>query len=305
MALVDCNYRFTYVDIGGYGSNSDSNVFRSLVFGNKLLNGKLDIPPPKPLPNFPTGGIVPHVIVADEAFPLTHNIMRPYPRFRQSSIPKDEAIYNYRLSRARMVVENAFGILAMRWRLFDRRLALCADNADKVIKACCVLHNFLTPIKDYDDIATELNPDGRNYNQNGMLYLSRLRGYHATHDAQGVRDVFKGFFNNPAGALTFQETRVSFRITNPAKYKFRHSTKIEFLLGIVQSAFSGDIVQEANKFNFNVVQLYYAYICTMHTSTFYIPSHLIHMLASLRIIGHLPSIEELLLLLLLLCYCRL
>ena len=216
MALVDCNYRFTYVDIGGYGSNSDSNVFRSSVFGNKLLTGKLDIPPPKPLPNFPTGDIVPHVIVADEAFPLTHNIMRPYPRFRQSSIPKDEAIYNYRLSRARMVVENAFGILAMRWRLFDRRLALCADNADKVIKACCVLHNFLTPIKDYDDIATELNPDGRNYNQNGMLYLPRLRGYHATHDAQGVRDVFKGFFNNPAGALTFQETRVSFRITNPA-----------------------------------------------------------------------------------------
>ena len=115
-----------------------------------------------------------------------------------------------------MVVENAFGILAMRWRLFDRRLALCADNADKVIKACCVLHNFLTPIKDYDDIATELNPDGRNYNQNGMLYLPRLHGYHATQDAQGVRDVFKGFFNNPAGALTFQETRVSFRITNPA-----------------------------------------------------------------------------------------
>ena len=142
--------------------------------------------------------------------------MRPYPRFRQSSIPKDEAIYNNRLSRARIVVENAFGIIAMRWRLFDRRLALCADNVDKVIKACCVLHNFLTPIKDYDDIATELNTDGRNYNQNGMLYLPRLCGYHTTQDAQGVTDVFKGFFNNPAGALTFQETRVSFQITNPA-----------------------------------------------------------------------------------------
>ena len=85
-----------------------------------------------------------------------------------------------------------------------------------MIKACCVLHNFLTPIKDYEDIATELNPDGRNHNQNGMLYLPRLCGYHTTQDAQGVKDVFKGFFNNPAGALTFHETRVSFRITNPA-----------------------------------------------------------------------------------------
>ena len=87
---------------------------------------------------------------------------------------------------------------------------ICADNVDKVIKAWCVLHNFLTPIKDYDDIVTELNPDGRNYNQNGMLYLPRLHGYHATHNAQGVRDVFKGFFNNPAGALTFKRPEFHF-----------------------------------------------------------------------------------------------
>ena len=216
MALVDHNYRFTYIDIGGYGSNSDGNVFRSSLFGHKLLTNKLKFPGPKALPNFPTGGIVPHVVVADEAFPLTHNIMRPYPRFRESSLPKDQAIYNYRLSRARMVVENAFGILAMRWRLFDRRLALFADNADKVVKACCVLHNFLTPIKHYDEIASELNPEGRSYAHNGMLYLPRLCGYHARRDAQGVREVFRGFFNSPAGALSFQDNRVSFRITNPA-----------------------------------------------------------------------------------------
>ena len=48
-----------------------------------------------------------------------------------------------------MVVENAFGILAMHWHLFDLRIALCADNADKIIKVCCVLHNFLTPMKDF------------------------------------------------------------------------------------------------------------------------------------------------------------
>ena len=53
VALVDHNYRLTYVDIGGYGSNSDSNVFRS-AFGNKMLTNKLNFPGPKPLPNIPT-----------------------------------------------------------------------------------------------------------------------------------------------------------------------------------------------------------------------------------------------------------
>ena len=37
-----------------------------------------------------------------------------------------------------MVVEGAFGILAHRWRVFDRRLPLSTDNADKVITSCCV-----------------------------------------------------------------------------------------------------------------------------------------------------------------------
>ena len=156
--------------------------------------------------------MVPHVIVADEAFPLTQQIMRPYSRFRISTLPKQKAIFNYRLSRARMVVENAFGILAMRWRLFDRCLALCADNADKIIKACYVLHNFLTPEKDYIEIACELNPDRRNYSTQGMLYMPRLHGYHATQDAQGVREIFKAFFNDNVGSLSWQDRRVSYRV---------------------------------------------------------------------------------------------
>ena len=68
MALVDANYRFIFVDIGNYGSNADGT--------------ELDVPGPKPLPNAPELGNVPHVIVADEVFPLKPNIMRPYPRAR-------------------------------------------------------------------------------------------------------------------------------------------------------------------------------------------------------------------------------
>ena len=113
MALVDANYHFTFMDVDNYGSNTDGTVFSKSEFGQLFLSHQLDIPGPKAIPNAPQFGNLPHVIVADEAFPLKPNIMRPYPRSknaRRLSHPKQ--IYNYRLSRARRIVENAFGILA-------------------------------------------------------------------------------------------------------------------------------------------------------------------------------------------------
>ena len=62
MALVDADYKFIYVDIGEYGSNADGSVFKNSLFGQTFINGQLDIPPPKPLPNFPEGGPLPSCI---------------------------------------------------------------------------------------------------------------------------------------------------------------------------------------------------------------------------------------------------
>ena len=58
-------------------------------FGQKFINEKLQIPGNKRLPNYNNEGPMPHVIVvAHEAFPLLHNLMRPYPRYRESHFAK-------------------------------------------------------------------------------------------------------------------------------------------------------------------------------------------------------------------------
>ena len=214
MAVVDANYRFIFVDIGEYGSNCDSNVFQFSKFGDKFIHDKLGIPGNKRLPNFNSEGPMPHVLVADEAFPLLHNLMRPFPRCRESTIPKQEAVFNFRLSHARMCVENAFGILAQRWRIFNRRIPLSADNVDHVVKAACCLHNYLTEDKEYENICVDLNPRGRApFDDQGVvcMFLPRLNGYRSTDDAQAVRNLFKTYFNSPAGSVTWQDTRVSYR----------------------------------------------------------------------------------------------
>ena len=110
MVLVDANYHFIFVDVDNCGSNADGTVFSYSEFGQFYLGHELNIPGPKPLPNSPQLRNIPHVIVADEAFPLKQNIMRPYPRSRNTTrLSNPKQIYNYRLSRAHRIVENAFG----------------------------------------------------------------------------------------------------------------------------------------------------------------------------------------------------
>ena len=49
MASVDFSYRFTIVDIGAFGRESDAGVFAACEFGKALDNRNLSIPAPQRL----------------------------------------------------------------------------------------------------------------------------------------------------------------------------------------------------------------------------------------------------------------
>ena len=216
MALVDANYHFTFIDVGNYGSNADGTVFSKSTFGQLYLSHQLDIPGPKPLPNAPHLGNIPHVIVADEAFPLKPNIMRPYhsipsKNVRRLSHPKQ--IYNYRLSRAHHIVENAFGILVQRWRCFNRHLQLKTTTAIKIVLAACVLHNYLRPKNDETSVAATyvcLNPERLEYLgiDGAIIDLDNLNGYKSAREAQRIRHTFRDYFVSPDGRLSFQDEQL-------------------------------------------------------------------------------------------------
>ena len=87
MAFVDYDYKFIYADIGCQGRISDGGFYRNSSFNQSLSALELKLPPSRPLPRsnnplwepYETEEEVPFVFVADNAFPLTKNCMKPYP----------------------------------------------------------------------------------------------------------------------------------------------------------------------------------------------------------------------------------
>lgn len=136
MALVDANCKFIYVDIGCNGRNNDAGVFLQSKLRTILLEGK-EIPPNGVVGN---GRCLPYVVVADDAFPMQTHLMKPYPYQTNSA---EKQLFNARLTRARHVVEHAFGILSNRFRVFLTHINLKVDTVEKITFACCVLQNFL------------------------------------------------------------------------------------------------------------------------------------------------------------------
>ena len=164
MALVDSNYKFLYIDVGGYGRNSDGGIFSGCSLGKALNSESLNIPNPKVLPETPELGPVPYCFVADEAFPLQTNIMRPFPG---RNVDEEQETFNYRLSRARRVVENAFGILSNRWRIFHTKIKTKPEVTVKIVKACCILHNMFHDETKPDEIHQDME-----ISQNDSMDLS-------------------------------------------------------------------------------------------------------------------------------------
>ncbi|KAL4103939.1 hypothetical protein QTP88_019256 [Uroleucon formosanum] len=136
---------------------------------------------------------MPYVIVADEAFPLKPYLMRPYSTVILGGNEVNK-IFNYRLSRARRVVENAFEILSNRWRVLKTNIQVQPKSVDNMVLAACCLHNMLCQSHDFQ--LDETN----NYESTEVLEnMEPLRG-NSTQRSFEIREIYKDFFLSSVGA---------------------------------------------------------------------------------------------------------
>ena len=195
LALVDGQYKFRWVDVFTAGSCSDAQIFNTCHLKRKIDDGSIGFPDPAPITQ--GGRDVPYFILADDAFALKTWLMKPYGR---RMLTREERIANYRISRGRRVVENAFGILVSRFRVMMTTIEVPPETVRDVVLTCVVLHNILRsqyqgqhggqqPGGDDDD---DVPGDGRLIG--GAADCGRDRN--PAREAKRLRDYLKDYFNN-------------------------------------------------------------------------------------------------------------
>ena len=203
--LTSCNLRLT-------GSISDGGVWANTDFASDLKDHTIDLPDPCPLPNDDTA--FPYVFIGDEAFPLTEYMMRPYPK---RELTDDSRVFNYRLSRARRTIENAFGIMTARWQILHKPLRMSPLNCENLFKAIVVLHNFVMmgeehvaanerlyvppnflDVEEFDGSVTY--GEWRQHISPHFEEIGRLGGNHSNLNAYGLRDYLRDYLTSDIGA---------------------------------------------------------------------------------------------------------
>lgn len=91
------------------------------------------------------GTRIPYYFVADPGFQKCKRILT-------TGRGKLGNMNDYRLSRARVTVETAFGLLSQKWRCVYKGIKHQPDIAGSMVMACCAKHNFL--IRHDDDVPT-------------------------------------------------------------------------------------------------------------------------------------------------------
>ena len=161
--VADASFRFLDISAGYPGSIHDVRVLRLSNLHRKIEQGNCLNGPTKQI----SASEIRPLLVGDSAYPLSVWLMKPFKQTR--TLSERQLRFNRALSQARVVIEQAYGILKGRWRCLYKAMEGKTNRVAITILACCVLHNICidvgdpSPIDilgdDDDDMDQNLNGD--------------------------------------------------------------------------------------------------------------------------------------------------
>jgi hypothetical protein len=211
MALVDADYKFLWVEVGNQGSAGDAQVFNGGELKEAIEAGAINFPPADALPN--DDQPMPYFIVADDAFALRSWLQKPYSQRQMNDMQR---IYNYRLSRARRIVENGFGILAHRFRCLLTTLQQDPNTVSAIVMACVCLHNLLRDRKP-KEVRQEADQEDAEHNIVPGIWredtplvdgTSDFANHTTSKAAKKQREYLTHYYSSEAGSVPWQNDMI-------------------------------------------------------------------------------------------------
>ena len=212
MALVDAEYKFMWIDVGTAGSHSDAQIFNHSELKDAIDDGIIGFPNAAPLPGDDKD--IPFFLIGDDAFALSTWMMKPY---STRNLEHDERIFNYRLSRGRRIVENAFGILANRFRCLLTTMQQTPETVAMIVEACVCLHNqirmwapgMFQADADHEDENHQVVPGAWRNGRQMDDVNNPVGGNRASKAAKAQRAYLKHYYNSTTGSVEWQERMIA------------------------------------------------------------------------------------------------
>ncbi|XP_034232770.1 protein ALP1-like [Thrips palmi] len=137
MAVCDAKMKLLVVDVGSSGRRGDGNVYHQSEFRKLMKEEKLMLPGKCHVDGMEKK--LPFFFVGDAAFPRSQEMVTP---FKGEFLDPEKKVFNYRVSRARRVIENTFGMLEQRYEVFSRSMKISEAHCKSVVLSSTALHNY-------------------------------------------------------------------------------------------------------------------------------------------------------------------
>ncbi|KAK4713218.1 hypothetical protein R3W88_019125 [Solanum pinnatisectum] len=154
LGVCDRDLNFTYVLPGWEGSAADGRVLRDAVVRRNGLK-------------IPEG----NYYLCDGGYTNGKGFLSPYRGYRywlrdwQGDNPPPrcrEELFNMKHARARNVIERAFGLLKGRWGILRSSLWYSVKVHNRIISACCLIHNYIRREMDVDPLDIDMEEQVEN-----------------------------------------------------------------------------------------------------------------------------------------------
>lgn len=175
------------------GGQNYAGIFQWSELGRKLEAGTIDLPISKVLPN--SNIELPVFFLGDSGFPLKKYLMKPY--FKGSNYGAKEKIFNYRLSRARRIIECSLGTMKRKWKILDGPLLSNLETVECVVLAVLTLHNFLITREGakYLEVELENSPENEDDPEDQLIQVGT---------ANNIRNSLAQYFLTDEGSVEWQ-----------------------------------------------------------------------------------------------------